>query len=164
MKKVLVIKGGNFAANSVTRIDLFEDGWNFIIPQTNLELAPVNGEWFIDGTARALIRGNVVTKVRINSSASGSMEIYKCVFSNSDSHVVSSKELITTLSIDEGVNIYDIPPTLIGANESIGFREGGGTRIYYSLTVSGEPFSTMDNATEAVQFPDFSINIGVLLG
>lgn len=161
MKKVLVIKGGNFEANRIRQIELMLGSWHFELAQTNLSIGGSSNSWVLDGSARDAIRGHVIKKVRINANTAGTINVFKCTYADRFTHITGGSTQISTINVLEGIHEYDIPETFIDSNESIGFTTNG-AKFYYT-TNAGEPFSNYPNNADAVTNQNASINIAIYL-
>lgn len=157
MGKGLIIFGANFFENAVERIGQWYLGCDSSLDEPTIDL--VIG-WVYDGEARAAIREKTINRVVINAITGGQLDVYLVNYADADTHITGTRTLVTSLNVSPGYNILEIPDTIVGPNQSIGFYQSNGLTFYYGL-VPGGPFSPIDNISDNVIYPLFNLNIGL---
>lgn len=168
MKKVLVIKGADFSLNKVKTVEFVNSGYIYDCTLENsTNSSPTTQSagdiWFIDGEARDNIRGNVVTKVKVNAVQAGTLNLYLVNFANSTTHIPQNHTLIEAFNVSAGIQELTLSqPVNISNSQSVGIGVGS-AGFKFALSNGGEPFSRINNSTDAVQFPNGNMNFGICI-
>lgn len=157
MGKGLVIFGANFFENAVERIGQWYLGCSSEYDEAT---AIRDMGWVYDGDARAIIRGKTINRVVINASRPGTLSVYLVDYADTTTHITGNRTLVATLNVGAGYSVLTIPDTIVGPAQSIGVYQESGLSFYYGLEPGGA-FSSIDNLSDDVNYPDYNLNIGL---